>query len=153
MAIFSGSLPQPNFSPSILISNLSPTLAPIAFNGNVKNQEASYYPSSHISRITTGISSSVYLAVQPAWSRVSLCDEPLSITVIPLSSTTLKVLFSVPVINNFALINPQNYIFTPSLTVESVIPNSTIDPTFVTLTVIGMVEQTYSLNIITVESS
>ena len=104
-----------------------------------------------VSRVAVSTDISVYLAVQPPFDRVSICDEPLSITVTALSNTEVKVLFSFPVINNFALTNPQNYIFTPSLTVESVVPNSVNDPNYVILTVSSMLQQTYSLNILTIE--
>jgi len=155
MATFSGSLPIPNFYPALNIFNTSPEINSISFRAAAINtatgSASNTYPALLVSRVAVSTDISVYLAVQPPFDRVSICDEPLSITVTALSNTEVKVLFSFPVINNFALTNPQNYIFTPSLTVESVVPNSVNDPNYVILTVSSMLQQTYSLNILTIE--
>jgi len=80
--------------------------------------------------------------------------EDITITVTPLNHLTLRVAFSVPVNNNFALISPNNYVFTPSMTVVAVTPNSlTENPTYVDLTVSGMEDIAYSLNILVIEAA
>ena len=79
------------------------------------------------------------------------CEE-LSISIQAISNSIIRVTFSEPVINNFALINTENYIFTPSLIISSVTPENSINPSYVDLEVIGMIAQTYQLNILTIEA-
>jgi hypothetical protein len=131
MAIFTGSIPNPNFIPATL---LQLARAPLIQNFS-------------------------YLAVEPPWSAMARLSREqqtvaeLSITIVPLTNTSLNVIFSAPVINNFALLNPLNYIFTPSLSVYTVTPNISVNPTYVTLTVSSMSFINYSLNILTIEEA
>lgn len=126
MAVFSGSLPS--------VGDLN-----------------MFYPAIHIPRIKEAAFIITYSAVQPPWDRNRVCGE-LEINVQAISHSVVRVTFTSPVINNFALTNVQNYQFSPSLTVLSVTPNTSIAPTYVDLAVEGLTGQTYTLNILTVEA-
>ena len=82
------------------------------------------------------------------------CPAILSISSIQaLSNVTVRITFSESVINNVALLEPANYIFSPSLTVLSVSASAPSNPAYVDLTVSGSISQTYSVDIQTVEAS
>ena len=82
------------------------------------------------------------------------CPAVLSITSIQaLSNDTVRITFSESVVNSAPLLEPDNYIFTPSLTVLSVSPGAITDPTYVDLTVSGLTSQIYSVDILTIEPS
>jgi len=134
MAVFTGSLPNPSFFPATLIANSSPIFF-ISTGASVTGLNSSY-PAIHVSRMSSG----------------SVCSNPLSITIQVTSENNVRVTFSQAVMNNFALINPLNYIFTPYLSVCSCTPNDPSFPTYVDLEVHGMTTQSYSLNILTIEA-
>ena len=83
---------------------------------------------------------------------VNNCVE-LTITISPISHSLIRIYFSQPVINHFALVNTENYVFTPAITVLSVTPNMVLNPTYVDLSVQGMINTLYSLNILTIEAA
>jgi hypothetical protein len=54
---------------------------------------------------------------------------------VALSSTSIRVAFKYPALNNVALAVPGNYTITPPLTVYSVTPEAVASPTYVTLVI------------------
>jgi len=134
MAVFTGSLLNPSYFPATLVTNSSPI----------------FFVSVGVS--VTGSSSSHPAIYVPRMSSGSTCSAPLSITIQATSENNVRVTFSQAVMNNFALINPLNYIFTPYLSVCSCTPNDPSFPTYVDLEVHGMTTQSYSLNILTIEA-
>lgn len=71
------------------------------------------------------------------------CPVFSSVTVTSLGPTTIRVTFPEPATLNSALVQPGNYVITPSLTVHSVTPESAVDPTYVDLEID---EQTTGVN-------
>ena len=135
MAIFSGSLPSDSLGglfPSSVISNSDPLLSDIIFSSVLPAITRRVFPSMHVP--FTGA-----------------CEE-ITITITAIDHTTIRVTFSQGVINNRALRDSLNYVFTPSLIVCSVTPNDPSVVSYVDLEVAGMTNQSYSLTIQTVEA-
>lgn len=124
MAIFSGSLPADSLAGS--------------------------YPATYVVNQTPATNPIAYTACLPP--RNSACTE-LSITITPIDHYTIRVTFAFGVITNRALLDPLNYIFTPSLIVCSVTPNDPVEASYVDLEVQGMTNQAYSLSIQTIETA
>lgn len=136
MAIFSGSLPadpQSGIYPSALIVNFSPTFGNIAYISVLPAITRRAFPAKHIPLSNT-------------------CDE-VAITITAIDHNTIRVTFSEGVLVNHALLDPLNYIFTPSLIVCSVTPNDPSVASYVDLEVANMISQQYSLTIQTVEAA
>jgi hypothetical protein len=64
---------------------------------------------------------------------ISVCPDAVVVSVEALDARTIRVTFAAPMIDNVALRNPNNYTFTPSLTVSEVEPEAAINPTYVDL--------------------
>lgn len=136
MAILSGSLPSDSYAGTYVsahVPNQSPTFGNIAFIAVLPIISKRVFPAMHIPLSNT-------------------CEEVV-ITITVLDHNTIRVTFSQGVINNRALLDPLNYIFTPSLIVCSVTANDPSVVSYVDLEVAGMTNQGYSLTIQTVEAA
>lgn len=89
----------------------------------------------------------IQFAFAPFYSHFEIKSEPwvpappvpapwqiLISSVIVLSPTQVRVNFDVPALLNAALINPANYVITPTLAVTAVSPEPVAEPTYVILT-------------------
>lgn len=91
------------------------------------------------------------------------CMELGILSVTRLSATSVRVDFDAPALNNTALVDPDNYIFTrdtplidprTSLPVSLVVPEGVTNPTYVILTTAEQTtDQDYLLDIRTVEAA
>ncbi len=78
----------------------------------------------------------------------------LGISIQAISHTIVRVTFNQLVVNSSALIDPDNYVFTPHLLVSTVTPNTYVgDVSYVDLSVIGQSNQNYSLAIQNIEAA
>ena len=80
----------------------------------------------------------IYAATAPFRSDLvsgTSCPAFSAVAVTVLSPTSIRVTFPFAAKNNSALLQPGNYVITPSLAVYSVTPENVTEPTYVDLTI------------------